>query len=120
MNLDKLIESNNPKAIELIQTIYSWMIAADMMENIAIKVNETEGYEPKFELKAKNNKFVKATKEFNSQLKKELGIDKTALHFGELADFMQELFEIAIFVSEEDRIKVLSTIKIMIQNRADH
>ena len=36
MDLKTLAESNDPLAVKLVQTIYSWIVGMDMMENIAM------------------------------------------------------------------------------------
>lgn len=115
MNLKKLAEQNDPKALKVIQHIYGWMVGLDMMENIANDSLELAklGYEPKHTLKQKNNAFNKAAKEFNKVMRKELGFDQEAEKFGDTADFLQELFDICIFVKPENRIKLLSTAKIL-------
>lgn len=117
MDLKSLAESNDPMAVKLVQVIYAWMVGMDMMENIANEVEEMgrHGYQPKHELKQKNNAFNKCARDFNKQLKKELGYDTQAEKFGETADFLHQLFEICIFVKPEDRIKVLSMAKMMVR-----
>ena len=117
MDLKTLAESNDPLAVELVQTIYSWIVGMDMMENIAIEVEKMgkKGYTPKGKLKNKGETFIKVAKDFNLRLKTELGVDKQAEKFGDTADFLQELFEICIFIKPEDRIKVLSMAKMMVK-----
>lgn len=117
MDLKTLAESNDPLAIELIQTIYSWIVGMDMMENIAIEVEKMgkKGYNPKGKLKNKGETFIKVAKEFNKRLKHELGVDEQAEKFGATADFLQQLFEICIFIKPDDRINVLSMAKLMVK-----
>lgn len=117
MDLKTLAESNDPMAVKLVQTIYSWIVGMDMMENIALEVEKMgkEGYTPKGKLKNKGETFIKVSKEFNRRLKSELGVDEQAMKFGDTADFLHQLFEICIFIKPEDRIKVLSMAKMMVK-----
>lgn len=121
MDLKTLAESNDPLAVKLVQTIYSWIVGMDMMENIAMEVEKMgdKGYNPKGKLKNKGETFIKIAKDFNKRLKKELGVDQQAEKFGDTADFLQELFDICIFIKPDDRIKVLSMAKLMVKNRND-
>ena len=108
--LEKHIETDKETAQKAIQHLYTWMVTMDMVENLANDYPELKkmGYNPKGKLRNKNDTFVKAAKDFNTQLKKCLGEDERAEQFGEMADFLQELFEIGIFVKPENRIDLPS------------